>query len=325
MKEVGVLLFGLRFDLRNPAFSGVDMADRYRALLDMAEWADQRGGLYISVSEHHGSDDGYLPSSLTMAAAIAARTKNVRIGINALVAPFYDPLRLAEDAAVVDLLSAGRLDLTLTGGYVTSEFEMFGVAPSERPTRIREAIETLRAAWTGQPFEFRGRTARVTPIPAQPGGPKIQLGGSSEGAARRAARLADGFLPTEPQWWPYYRDECLKLGKPDPGPGLAATAATVFVAEDPEAMWPKLGPYFLHETNSYGAWKTDAEVAGPYSAMVDIDEVRASGQYRILTPEQFSAEIATAEVPFALLHPMVGGIPPELAWESLRLFESRCL
>ncbi len=319
------MLFGLRFDLRNPAFSGVEMGDRYRAMLDMAEWADQRGGLYLSVSEHHGSDDGYLPSPLTMVAAIAARTKTIRIGINALIAPFYDPLRLAEDAAVVDLLSGGRLDLTLGGGYVPAEFEMFGVNSSERPARIRETVETLRAAWTGEPFDFRGRTVRVTPVPAQPGGPKIQLGGSSEAAARRAARIGDGFIPAEPQWWEHYRDECLKLGKPDPGPGMAATATTVVLAGDPEAMWPKLGPYFLHETNSYGAWKQAANVASPYSAMLGVDEVRASGQYRILTPEEFAEEMSTAELPFALFHPMVGGIPPELAWESLRLFEARFL
>ena len=151
------MLFGLRFDLRNPAFSGVDMGDRYRAMLDMAEWADQRGGLYLSLSEHHGSDDGYLPSPLTMAAAVAARTENIRIGINAIVAPFYDPLRLAEDAAVVDQLSGGRLDLTLGGGYVKDEFDMFGVDSSERPARIRETVETLRAAWTGETFEFKGQ------------------------------------------------------------------------------------------------------------------------------------------------------------------------
>jgi alkanesulfonate monooxygenase SsuD/methylene tetrahydromethanopterin reductase-like flavin-dependent oxidoreductase (luciferase family) len=324
-EDVAMQLFGLRFDLRNPAFAGVAMGDRYRAMLDMAEWADQRGGLYISLSEHHGSEDGYLPSPLPMVAAIAARTTNIRLGINALVAAFYDPLRLAEDAAVVDLLSGGRLDLTLVGGYVPSEFDMFGVTSSERPGRIRETVETLRAAWTGEPFEFRGRTVRVTPAPAQPGGPNILLGGSSEPAARRAARLADGFIPSEPQWWAPYRDECLKLGKPDPGPGMTATAATVFLAEDPEAMWPQLGPYFLHETNSYGAWKTQADAASPYSTMAGVDEVRASGQYRILTPAEFSAEMSTVEMPFAMLHPMVGGIPPELAWESLRLFEKSFL
>jgi alkanesulfonate monooxygenase SsuD/methylene tetrahydromethanopterin reductase-like flavin-dependent oxidoreductase (luciferase family) len=319
------MLFGLRFDLRNPAFSGVDMADRCRALLEMAEWADQRGCLYLSLSEHHGSEDGYLPSSLTMAAAVAARTTNVRIGINAIPAPFYDPLRLAEDAAVVDLISGGRLDLTVAGGYVQSEFDMFGLDPSERPARVRETIETLRAAWSGEPFEYRGRMVQVTPRPAQPGGPTILLGGSSEAAARRAARLADGFIPSEPQWWAPYREECLALGKPDPGPGMAATAATVVLAEDPDAAWPTLGPYFLHETNSYGTWKTEVGAASPYSAMVDVAEVRASGQYRILTPAAYVAELAASELPFAMLHPMVGGIPPELGWESLRLFEAGCL
>src|SRR4051812_44302998 len=157
------MLFGLRFDLRNPSFAGVDMADRYAALLDMAAWADERGAIYVGVSEHHGCDDAYLPSPLTMAAAIAARTRNVRILIAALIAPFYDPLRLAEDTAVVDLLSRGRLDLIVAGGYVTGEFEMFGVSPSERAARVRETVETLKRAWTGGPFEYRGRSVQVLP------------------------------------------------------------------------------------------------------------------------------------------------------------------
>src|SRR3954452_16689615 len=148
----------LRFDLRNPAFSGVAMADRYEAALAMSEWADQRGALAVSLSEHHGSADGYLPSPLPMAAAIAVRTTSVAIAINALIAPFYDPLRLAEDAAVVDQLSRGRLSLTIAGGYAEHEFEMFDVALSDRPALVREAVATLRAAWTGEPFEFRGRT-----------------------------------------------------------------------------------------------------------------------------------------------------------------------
>src|SRR5205823_8131722 len=98
------------------------------------------------------------------------------------------------------------------------EFEMLGVPPSERAARVRETVETLKRAWTGEPFEFRGRTVRVLPTPAQPGGPKITLGGTSEAAARRAARIADGFIPSEPPYWEPYLDECLKLGKPDPGP-----------------------------------------------------------------------------------------------------------
>jgi alkanesulfonate monooxygenase SsuD/methylene tetrahydromethanopterin reductase-like flavin-dependent oxidoreductase (luciferase family) len=320
-----VTLFGLRFDLRNPAFAGVDAADRCRAAVEMSEWADQRGALFIGLSEHHGSDDGYLPSPLVMAAAIAVRTSTARIGIHAIPAPFHDPLRLAEDAAVVDLLSGGRLDLTLAGGYVAEEFAMFGVPRRERPARVEEAVATLRAAWTGEPFAFRGRTVQVRPTPAQPGGPKILLGGTSEAAARRAARIADGFIPSETSCWAHYRDECLNLGKPDPGPGVDVTAAVVVLAEDPEAAWPVLAPYFTHEVNAYGALQAAAGVTAVYEQVADLDELRAKGQYRILTPDEYTAELATAEVPFAMLHPMVGGIPPKLAWAHLHLFEETFL
>src|SRR5689334_17954628 len=115
----------LRFDFRNPDFSGVTMAERFQAALEMTEWAEGLGFLSVGLSEHHGSEDGYLPSPLPWAAAIAARTKTIGIGINAVVASFYDPLRLAEDAAIVDLISNGRFMLTVTNGYVASEFDMF--------------------------------------------------------------------------------------------------------------------------------------------------------------------------------------------------------
>jgi alkanesulfonate monooxygenase SsuD/methylene tetrahydromethanopterin reductase-like flavin-dependent oxidoreductase (luciferase family) len=320
------MMFGIRFDLRNPAFAGVDMADRYQAALDMAEWADRRGAMLIGLSEHHGSADGYLPSALAMAAAIASRTSAARIGVSAVVAAFHDPLRLAEDAAVVDLLSRGRLDLTVVGGYVHEEFEMFGVPMSARPARVTETVATLRAAWTGEPFEFRGRKVQVLPKPTQPGGPPIILGGSSEAAARRAARIGDGFLPSEPQFYDFYRDECLKVGKPDPGPYLGGDTSVIILAEDPEAAWPELGAYFMHEVNAYGAWQAVSGVQAGYKPVGSVEELRQTGQYRILTPAEYSAELARAgQFAFALLHPMVGGIPPDKAWHHVRLFEESIL
>ncbi len=317
--------FGIRFDFRNPAFSGVDMADRYAAALDMAEWADGRGADDITLSEHHGSADGYLPSALAMAAAFAARTATAQIDVRAVVAAFHDPLRLAEDAAVVDLLSRGRLTLTVVGGYVAEEFDMFGVGLADRPARVNESVATLRAAWSGEPFQFRGRPACVTPRPAQPGGPQIVLGGSSEAAARRAARIADGFLPAEPRFYEFYRDECVKLGRPDPGPYGGADTSVVVVADDPEAAWPVLAPFFLHEVNAYGRWAAGAVSVG-YQPVDSVDALRSFGQYRILTPDQLLAELdRQGESAYVLLHPMVGGIPPDLAWEHLRLFEKSVL
>ena len=179
----------------------------------MAAWADDRGCVTVALMEHHGADDGYLPSPIVVAAAMAARTKNTRIGISALIAPFYHPIRLAEDLAVLDNLSGGRLDIIIGSGYLDQEFAMFGVSKSERGRRITEVVETLRQAWTGQPFEYGGHLVHVTPAPTRPGGPAILLGGSSDVAARRAARIADGFVPSNATCWDAYRDELQSSAK----------------------------------------------------------------------------------------------------------------
>src|SRR5579884_366591 len=242
-------LFGIRFDFRNPPRAGTTMAERYQAALDIVEWADRLGFVTVVLSEHHGSADGYLPSPLVMAGAMAARTRTIRIQIAAIVASLHDPLRLAEDIAVVDNLSGGRLDMVITNGYVASEFEMFDRRLSERARRTTETVETLRRAWSGDAFTFRGRQVRVTPSPAQPNGPALVLGGSTEAAARRAARIGDGFLPSSPQLWSYYTDELAKLGKPHPGPYPGGDTSFFHLAKDPDAGWDAIAPYALHEVN----------------------------------------------------------------------------
>jgi hypothetical protein len=297
------------------------MADRYAAALEMAEWADGLGCLTIAVSEHHGSDDGYLPSPLVMLAAMAARTSSVRLMVAALVAPFYDPIRLAEDLVVLDNLSRGRVDLVLGAGYVPSEFEMYGVPSSARAARLVETLETLRAAFTGEPFEFRGREVRVSPAPDRAGGPGLMLGGSSEVAARRAARLGAGFIPVSAEVWEFYRDEVQVLGGADPGPSIVGENYVLALFDDVERGWRELGPYFLHENNAYGAWHEQSRVEAPFHVAADVDELRARGTYKIVTPDEFVVEMKAAPFPFQIFHPMCGGIPPELAWESLRLFE----
>lgn len=319
------MIFGLRFDFRNPEFAGTTVADRYAAALDIAEWGDRLGCVSIAVSEHHGSPDGYLPSPIPMLAAMAARTTNVRFMIAALIAPFHDPLRLAEDMVVLDNLSGGRVDLIVAGGYVHEEFAMFDVPMNERARRVTETVTTLKAAFTGEPFEYRGRTVRITPAPFRPGGPAISLGGSSEPAARRAARIADGFLPSVPEVWEFYRDEVQRLGRPDPGPSPIGENTVVALAKDPEAGWEQMAPFFLHETNAYGLWQAQDDVASPYRRVDDVEQLRATGQYRVLTPDEFVEEQKAAAFPFAFFHPLCGGMPIELAWSSLRLFEHEVL
>ncbi len=322
----------MRFDLRNPAFAGVSATERYAAALDMAAWGDEHGVMAIVLSEHHGSDDGYLPSALTMAAAVAARTERVQIWASAIAAPLHEPLHLAEQATVVDLISGGRLTVVLANGYVPDEFALFDVPLAERAARTTEAVEVLRASRTGEPFTHRGRTVRLTPAPEGPAGragPTVWLGGSSAPAARRAARIADGFQPSNPEAWEVYRAERLARGKRDPGGYLAAPTGFLHVAHDPDAAWAAIRPHARHEASSYGRWAAEAGLDGAtgYRAPTDgdIDGLRASGQYRVVTPEALRAELVEAPHQVLVLNPMMGGIPPALAWEGLHLLAAEVL
>ncbi len=232
----------LKFDLRAPAF-GTDPADLYAAALDMCAWADAAGFDCVRFLEHHGSDDRYCPSPLVMAAAAAARSRRVRIRVRALILPLHDPVRIAEDAAVVDVISRGRLELVIAAGYVAAEFAMFGRRLADRPRLVEEGVEVLKQAWTGEPFAYQGRPAVVALRPHRRPRPPIVLGGSSPAAARRAARIADGFEPTSRPLYDVYTAECARLGiRPGPPPPLAPRGQFLYVSEDPERLWRELGP-----------------------------------------------------------------------------------
>jgi alkanesulfonate monooxygenase SsuD/methylene tetrahydromethanopterin reductase-like flavin-dependent oxidoreductase (luciferase family) len=255
-----------------------------------------------------------------MLAAMAARTSRARLVVAALAGPFYDPLRLAEDLLVADNLSAGRLDVIVAGGYVRAEFEMYGVAPKERAHRVAEVVTTLKGAFSGEPFDYRGHVVRPTPPPFRPGRRVVSMGGSSEGAARRAARIADGFFPTDPRLWEFYRDELAQLGRPDPGPCPLGSAGLVALAEDEDEGWARIGPYLLHHVNTYGRWQSENDASSPYRTVEDVETLRRSGQFQILTPQALLERLAAAPG-VVNLHPLCGGIPPGLAWSSLRLLE----
>ena len=176
-------------------------AELYRDAVDVAVRAEQLGFDSVWVSEHHFVDDGYMPSLLPVAAAIGARTERVEIGTALLLAPLHDPVRLAEDAATVDLLTAGRLVLGLGLGWREEEFDGFGIPLRLRRRRMVDAIAVLRQAWSGGLVTGTATAAypgiSVTPKPARPGGPPIWIGAFAEPAVRRAGLLADGFMGSD--------------------------------------------------------------------------------------------------------------------------------
>lgn len=314
----------LRLDLRSPDFAG-EWPALYRTAVEMAAASDSLGFDHCMLSEHHGADDGYLPSPLVFGGAVAARTERLRLRISAIILPLHDPLRLAEDVAVLDRIAQGRLELVLVAGFVPREFAMFDRPLDRRGRLLEEGVAVLRQAWRGEPFSHQGRTVRVTPRPWQAGGPPLLLGGATPLAARRAAELGDGFVPGIAGLYEIYAAACRQLGKtPAPEPVFGPLA--VFISTNPQATWQKIAPHALHETNSYARWYKDGNIPGPYARFDSADELRAAGLYQVLTPLE-CIDLARRMGPAGLMfiHPLLAGVDPAVGWETLRLLETQVL
>jgi alkanesulfonate monooxygenase SsuD/methylene tetrahydromethanopterin reductase-like flavin-dependent oxidoreductase (luciferase family) len=319
-------MFTLRFDMRAKDGPG-SAQDLYAAAIEMAAWGEAHGALAAVISEHHASADGYLPAPLLLASAIAARTSRLPIQVAALLVPLHDPIELAEQMAVLDLISRGRVSYVCAVGYRPEEYAMFGRDMKARGRRMEESLAVLRQAWTGEPFAYEGRPVCVTPRPATPGGPFLMMGGNSEAVVRRAARLGMGMITQggDPRLAEIYRAACAEYGtKPQLFLNPSGDAPTsCFVAEDPERAWRELGPYLLHDAQMYAAWMGEGEAVSK-SLATDVAALRReNGPYRILTPEQAVAQIQKTGM--LLLQPLCGGLPPKLAWPSLELLAAKVL
>ena len=316
-------IIALRYDLRAPAFANVTHAELYRACLDQCAWGDEHGIDLAVLSEHHGVDDGYMSSPLTLAAAIAGRTRRLQINIAAILVPLHDPLRLAEQIATVALVSGDRLGFVAGLGYRHEEFEMSGVDRTQRGKLLDEYVDVLRKAFTGEPFEWRGRTVRVTPKPTSP--PMILIGGSTKTAARRAARLRAGFFPAvgDPALVDIYNEECKRVGFDGGFASLPGGPGFVHVSEDPERDWARIAPHALYDAQVYASWQTPDQRSSVHVEAQTADDVRKSGVYRIVTPDECVA--LANDVGTLVLHPLMGGMPPDLGWASLELFTKKVL
>jgi alkanesulfonate monooxygenase SsuD/methylene tetrahydromethanopterin reductase-like flavin-dependent oxidoreductase (luciferase family) len=310
-----------RYDLRLPPGAITSPHELYAAALEQAAYCDAVGFDALVLSEHHGVADGYLPSPLVMAAAMVARTTRIPINVAALLPALHDPLRLAEDIAVLDLISAGRVSYVFGLGYRPEEYEMFERDWAGRGDGIEAAIRTLFQAWTGEPFEYRGRTVSVTPRPCSRPQPFCFYGGASKAAARRAARLELAFFPqsSDPALAELYAAECRAHGRepglvmqPPPGPGV------VFCSTDPDTFWARHGEHLLHDARSYDQWHGDLD-SHVRDRSASVDEMARAGVYVVWTPEQIIESLRSGEVGAITAHPLCGGLPPEASWESLRL------
>lgn len=246
--------YGVFYDFRNPTQEPWDR--RYGQLFEQLRWIDTAGDFdEVSVSEHHFVGDGYSPSTMALATAVAAMTSRVGITTNIVQLPLHHPLRIAEDALTADIVSGGRFRLGLAGGYRKLEFAAFGVSTADRASRMEEGVAIIRKAFTGEEFSFHGRhwdlpSLTVTPGPIRPGGPEIWLGGTARPAIERAALIADGFLASQNAHCTAFLDAAERFGRPELS-GRAARTARLLIAPDPDRAIAELGPYLLHQVNQY--------------------------------------------------------------------------
>ncbi len=231
---------GLYFDMRNPVAWRQDPVTLYREFLELCEEAEWLGLDSVWVTEHHGFDDDYLPAPLTLLAAVAARTSRIRLGTGVVVAPLHRAAEIAEQAAVVDLLSGGRLDLGLGAGYRPAEFDLYGASLRARYAENDARAREVRELW---------RSGAVTPKPAQARLP-IWMGYLGPKGARRAGLLGEHLLSADARNWEPYRAALAEAGH-DPAGGRMAGGVQAWVTDDPDRDWPVVSRHLAAQVDSY--------------------------------------------------------------------------
>ena len=305
---------GIYFDLRNPPGWRREWPELYGRALEQIEEAERLGVGSVWVSEHHGFDDGYMGQPLLACAAIAARTSRVRIGTAVLVAPLRPPIDIAEQAAMVDILSGGRLELGLGAGYRIPEFALFGQDVKQRFALLEERVREVRRMWGD---------GSATPAPVQEPLP-MWLGVIGPRGARLAGRLGTGLLWLSPRLMTPYR-EGLEEGGHDPAQARCGGLLNLFLADDPEAARAQVKPYADYQRSSYARYAAEGRGdSRPATRALSTDE---DPGFAVVTPEEAAERVRTtlAELPVSdvFLWASIGGMPDELSDRHVELVATR--
>jgi alkanesulfonate monooxygenase SsuD/methylene tetrahydromethanopterin reductase-like flavin-dependent oxidoreductase (luciferase family) len=323
MKDVRTTI---QFDMRAPDW-GTATHELYAAAVEMAAFADRIGIDNIGLMEHHGSQDGYLPQPFTLAAAMAAVTQRIRFSLGAVILPLHNPVEVAEQIAITDLIANGRVSVIFGAGYVPFEFAMFGKSLKDRAKLMDTGIETVLRALRGERFEIAGRPVFIRPLPVQSPENIILVGGGVSAAARRAARFDVGFAPMNAEVVDVYLEECRKLGREPrqyfrPMPGMPLS---VHLCEDPDRGWAAIERHAVHVITEYAKWAEQEGDASnsPFKGLTDPAVLRHAGVFAAWTPDQLLERIPSVPLNSSIrFQPLLGGLPPEEGWKSLKLLEA---
>ncbi|MCV7198789.1 LLM class flavin-dependent oxidoreductase [Mycobacterium angelicum] len=319
-----MVLTVLRFNFASPQGNPRTQGELIRAALELVQWGESRGIATVSVDEHHASGHGWSCNPIMAASMFLARTSRLIASVDCALGPLWNPVRLAEDIALVDNMSRGRLHTTIGLGYRTVEYDSLGADFSRRGPLMDALIERMLSIWSGADPDAGICTGTWT----RPH-PPLYVGGGVRATARRAARfglplsLADHL----PDIAAYYRRLCGEAGI---APFVIMPSATnrgmIFLHQDPDRAWAELGEHILWEAVTYGAWSSESRSLMHLPGVQTLEQVKASGRYRFLTPAELVAEVRDCEDYGPLvLHPLVGGMPVEEAWKSVQLLTDAVL
>lgn len=291
-RMTGTLGFGYLYDFRNPKQWAQPPEARFAEILDAIPETEAMGFDGAWVPEHHLAADGYMPSPLVALGAVAARTRRMRIGSGIALGPLYEPLRFAEDCAVLDALSGGRLAMGLAIGYRAREYAAHGLDFTKRGARFDEFLHIVRRLWDGETVDFEGRFfnlngAQVRPLSSR-GQIPLYIGGFAPKAMERVAKYGDGYFGNA-DIWPLYRQKLEELGKNPAAARIWIQGLMLVVAHDKQAALDELAPYYHHVNNSYGEWMNEDKSIGIDDVAIkpmDLDSFKASGIMQILTPDE---------------------------------------
>jgi alkanesulfonate monooxygenase SsuD/methylene tetrahydromethanopterin reductase-like flavin-dependent oxidoreductase (luciferase family) len=301
---------GFLADLRNPPQWERPWAEHYGRTIEMIEEAERLGAGAIFFGEHHLTIDGYLPQPLTFAAAVAARTRRIRVGSSVTLAPLRHPMHIAEEAAVVDVLSGGRVELGLGAGYRPAEYEAFGVDRSQRHRLLAATIADVRR-----------HLSEVTPRPVQERLP-IWCGYIHPGGARRAGLLGEGLMTLRRDAYESYVSG-LRDGGHDIARAQVSGQINLVIADDPERTSQILQPHFAHHFQQYGSFFDEVVEADNRPGDIAIRDSMRSATFPVLTPEDAISLIrSTVEglpVKYFSLFLSIGGMPDEFVQRHIEL------
>jgi probable F420-dependent oxidoreductase len=329
------LHFGIWFDFRNPPQWRRPYEDVYAETIEQVVWAEGMGYESAWLSEHHFAPDGYSPSPVVIAAALAVKTKKMRIGTNVLLLPLYHPVRLAEDCATVDVLSRGRFELGVGLGYRVNEFAGYGVPYNERAGRTNEGLEIIRRLWEGETVTFHGKyyqieNARIEPRPVQQPRPPIWVGGLLKAASKRVARYGDGVLGAGIRTiYQAARTEMSALGKDPDKLRVTDGQLWLVVSNDPDKTWNELGNNLLHVFQDYAPGLEKAGIGKLMPYPKDVNELRSMRFVTIVTPDDAVriikdsvAGMPTERYCFMTVPP---GMSPKVMYPYLELFAQKVM